>query len=106
MILAERDKEEMDSQLRRALRGSKVQWHTRSGAPHAVADLEKVAAGQARTVILLQPDSAQVRTELCLTATVPTPSPLPLDQTSGICACDHRAQNGRMRCAEWPACKQ
>ena len=60
VILAERDKEDMDRQLRRALRGSSVEWHTRSGAPHALADLEKVAAGQARTIILLQPDSAQV----------------------------------------------
>ncbi|KAK9917305.1 hypothetical protein WJX75_002985 [Coccomyxa subellipsoidea] len=59
VILAERDKEDMDVQLRRALRGSSVEWHTRSGAPHALADLEKVAAGQARTIILLQPDSAQ-----------------------------------------------
>lgn len=48
----------MDRSLRRALRGSKVEWHTRQGAPHAAADLEKVAAGQARTVILLQPESA------------------------------------------------
>ena len=61
VILAERDKEDMDVQLRRALRGSSLEWHTRSGAPHALADLEKVAAGQARTVILLQPDSEQVR---------------------------------------------
>ncbi|EIE27753.1 hypothetical protein COCSUDRAFT_55736 [Coccomyxa subellipsoidea C-169] len=59
VILAERDKEDMDVQLRRALRGSSLEWHTRSGAPHALADLEKVAAGQARTVILLQPDSEQ-----------------------------------------------
>jgi hypothetical protein len=61
VILAERDKEEMDRQLRKALRGTSLEWHTRSGAPHAAADLEKVAAGQARTVILLQPDAPQVR---------------------------------------------
>ena len=60
VVLAEREKEDMDRQLRRALRGSSMEWHTRSGAPHALADLEKVAAGQARTIILMQPDSAQV----------------------------------------------
>lgn len=61
VVLAEREKEDMDRQLRRALRGTSMEWHTRSGAPHALADLEKVAAGQARTIILMQPDSAQVQ---------------------------------------------
>ncbi|CAL8463710.1 g3244 [Coccomyxa elongata] len=59
VVLAEREKEDMDRQLRRALRGTSMEWHTRSGAPHALGDLEKVAAGQARTIILMQPDSAQ-----------------------------------------------
>ena len=30
------------------------------GAPHSLADLEKVAAGQARTVILMHPDNIEV----------------------------------------------
>lgn len=30
------------------------------GAPHSVADLDKVAAGQARTVILLHPENSKV----------------------------------------------
>ena len=49
-----------DKQLKKALRGQKMEWHTRSGAPHAIADLEKVAAGQARTIIVLQPDEEEV----------------------------------------------
>ena len=60
MVLAERDKDDMDKQLKKALRGQKLEWHTRSGAPHAIADLEKVAAGQARTIIVLQPDEEEV----------------------------------------------
>ncbi len=62
MVLAERDKDDMDAQLKRALWGQKIEWHTRSGAPHAIADLDKVAAGQARTIILLQPDQEEVPT--------------------------------------------
>ena len=61
VVLAERDKDDMDKQLKKALRGQKLEWHTRSGAPHAIADLEKVAAGQARTIIVLQPDEEEVR---------------------------------------------
>ncbi len=60
MVLAERDKDDMDKQLKKALWGHKIEWHTRSGAPHSIADLEKVAAGQARTIIILQPDQEQV----------------------------------------------
>ena len=60
VVLAERDKDDMDKQLKKALRGQKLEWHTRSGAPHAIADLEKVAAGQARTIIVLQPDVEEV----------------------------------------------
>ena len=60
MVLAERDKDDMDKQLKKALGRQKLEWHTRSGAPHAIADLEKVAAGQARTIIVLQPDEEEV----------------------------------------------
>jgi len=35
---------------------------TREGAPHYLRDLEGVSAGQARTVIVLQPDTAKVST--------------------------------------------
>lgn len=60
VVLAERDKDDMDKQLKKALRGQKIEWHTRSGAPHSIADLEKVAAGQARTIIILQPEQEEV----------------------------------------------
>ena len=61
VVLAERDKDDMDAQLKQALRAHKIEWHTRSGAPHSIADLEKVAAGQARTIIILQPEEEEVR---------------------------------------------
>lgn len=67
MVLAEKDKEEMDRQLRTALRGYRVEWHTREGAPHNLSDLARVAAGQAKTVILLDPDDAEVSVlSMCL----------------------------------------
>ena len=46
-------------QVRRALRtfeNNKMTWHTRTGAPHCLTDLESVAAGQASTIILLRPE--------------------------------------------------
>ena len=58
--MAERNKETMDKELRSALRGMRLEWHARSGSPHSKTDLERVAAGQARTVILLHPDDADV----------------------------------------------
>lgn len=33
---------------------------TRHGAPHFLRDLEGVSAGQAKTIIILQPDTAKV----------------------------------------------
>ncbi|KAK9797373.1 hypothetical protein WJX73_006662 [Symbiochloris irregularis] len=59
VVLAERDKEEMDKELRGALRGYALEWHTRMGAPHNLSDLSRVAAGQAKTVILLDPDDSE-----------------------------------------------
>ena len=60
MILADRDKEEMDAELRAALKGFQIEWHTRVGFPHSVSDLQRVAAGQARNIILLNPDDEEV----------------------------------------------
>lgn len=60
VVLAERDKEEMDKELRGALKGYALEWHTRMGAPHNLSDLARVAAGQAKTVILLDPDDSEV----------------------------------------------
>ena len=57
MVLAERDKELMDRELRRELgRHPTVEWHTRCGAPHSIADLERVNAGLAKTIILMHPE--------------------------------------------------
>lgn len=57
--MAEREKEEMDKELRAALRGFKIEWHTRMGQPHSITDLQRVAAGQAKNVILLNPDAEE-----------------------------------------------
>lgn len=59
VILAEREKEEMDAELRAALRGFSIEWHTRMGYPHSISDLQRVAAGQAKNVILLNPDTEE-----------------------------------------------
>ena len=66
VVLAERDKEEMDKELREALKGYALEWHTRMGAPHNLSDLARVAAGQAKTVILLDPDDSEVCRCWCL----------------------------------------
>ena len=50
-------------QVRRALRtfeNNKMTWHTRTGAPHCLTDLESAAAGQASTIILLRPEDEKV----------------------------------------------
>lgn len=60
VVLADREKEEMDEELRHSLKGYKVEWHTRSGAPHCSSDLERVAAGQAKNVILLDNNEEDV----------------------------------------------
>ena len=59
VVLADREKEEMDDELRQSLKGYKIEWHTRSGAPHCSSDLDRVAAGQAKNVILLD-DNTEV----------------------------------------------
>jgi hypothetical protein len=60
VILAQLSKEEMDKELQRELMGFAMEWHTREGAPHSSADLERVAAGSAHTVVLLEPDAPEV----------------------------------------------
>lgn len=42
VIMAERDKEWMDGEVQGALKGYKVNWQTRQGAPYSAADLAKV----------------------------------------------------------------
>ena len=55
----------MDQEVRRALRGYELEWHTRSGSPHSSADLERVAAGQAHTIVLLHPEETKVWDPVC-----------------------------------------
>ncbi|DBB16525.1 TPA: hypothetical protein ACH3X3_014790 [Trebouxia sp. C0006] len=58
VILAERDKLVMDAELGSILRECKIKVITREGAPHFVKDLAGVSAGQAKTIIVLNPDKA------------------------------------------------
>lgn len=58
VILAERDKLVMDAELASILREHKIKVITREGAPHFVKDLASVSAGQAKTIIVLNPDKA------------------------------------------------
>jgi len=37
-----------------------MEWHTRTGSPHCLTDLESAAAGQASTIILLRPEDDKV----------------------------------------------
>ena len=53
VILANRPKLEMDAECNQGLAGMGLDVDTRSGVPFSVSDLEKVAAGTARTVLLL-----------------------------------------------------
>ena len=46
--------------LVQVMRGLQLQWHTRHGAPHNLRDLDRVNAGHARTVILLEPEEGEV----------------------------------------------
>ncbi len=60
VVLADKPKPEMDDFLREGLWGLNLDWHTRSGQPHAISDLAHVAAGQAKTLILLKPENEEV----------------------------------------------
>jgi hypothetical protein len=65
VVMAENDKGQMDDEVRAALSGFKnLTWHTRTGAPHCVSDLEGIAAGQAQTIILLHPETIEVARHL------------------------------------------
>jgi len=60
VIMAERDKSDMDADVQQALKGYKIRWQTREGAPYSAADLAKVSASAASTVILMRPDNSRV----------------------------------------------
>lgn len=61
VIMAERDKSHMDADVQQALKGYKIRWQTREGAPFSAADLAKVSASAASTVILMRPDNSRVQ---------------------------------------------
>ena len=61
VVMAEKNKEWMDSQMKDALKGYKLSWQSREGSPYAAADLTRVSAGSAAMIVLLRPESDQVR---------------------------------------------
>ena len=58
--MAERNKSDMDADVQAALKGYKIRWQTRQGAPYSAGDLAKVSASAASTVILMRPDNSRV----------------------------------------------
>lgn len=60
VIMAERNKSDMDADVQAVLKGYKIRWQTRQGAPYSAADLAKVSASAASTVILMRPDNSRV----------------------------------------------
>lgn len=61
VILADRPKQEMDNDCHHGLAGLGLEVDTRTGVPYSVDDLKKVAAGSARTVLLLNDKRCEVR---------------------------------------------
>ncbi|KAI3438204.1 hypothetical protein D9Q98_000641 [Chlorella vulgaris] len=57
VVLADRDRDELDADVSQTLAGSGLHYVTRRGAPHSAKDLETVSAAHAKTVILLHPDN-------------------------------------------------
>ena len=60
VILSDRPKEDMDRELKKGLASYDLEWHTRTGMPYSISDLDRVAAGSAQTVLLLQDDTVEV----------------------------------------------
>ncbi|GAA3617131.1 hypothetical protein GCM10022223_37100 [Kineosporia mesophila] len=56
VILADRDKVEMDTEIAEAMGGSKLRIVTRSGSPMSFGDLGLLALGRSRSVIVISPD--------------------------------------------------
>jgi hypothetical protein len=59
VLLADRDKVEMDDEIREILAGRKLKVVTRSGSPMSPADIEIANPGAARSVIVLAPEGDQ-----------------------------------------------
>lgn len=61
VILADRPKEEMDKDCQDGLQDYDLEIHTRSGIPCSITDLNRVSAGTAKTILLLNPPDTQAR---------------------------------------------
>ena len=61
VVLADKDKGWMDDEMKLALRGYNISWQTRQGSPYAAADLLRVSAGSASMIVLMRPESGEVR---------------------------------------------
>ncbi|KAL3146236.1 hypothetical protein ABBQ32_002939 [Trebouxia sp. C0010 RCD-2024] len=60
VVLADRDKAEMDAAVAQGLQGpSNLEVLTRSGRPQSIGDLEKAAVGQAGIVVMLHPEDEE-----------------------------------------------
>jgi len=60
VILAQKDKAEMDEEVAEAISTSKLSVHTRTGNPAVFSDLELASAGDAKHIILVAPDEPDV----------------------------------------------
>ena len=60
VILANRPKEDMDKDCVEGLSDFDLEIHTRSGIPSSITDLNRVAAGTAKTILLLNPPDTEV----------------------------------------------
>ncbi|KAK9797001.1 hypothetical protein WJX73_002827 [Symbiochloris irregularis] len=61
VVMAERPKDTMDAEMKQALRGYKLSWQSREGAPYSAADLTRVSAGSAAMIVLLRPESGDIK---------------------------------------------
>ena len=61
VVLAEQDKAWMDEEMKMALKGYDISWQTREGSPYAAADLLRVSAGSSSMIVLMRPESGEVR---------------------------------------------
>eukprot|EP00884_Botryococcus_braunii_P016643 jgi/Botrbrau1/3662/Bobra.0204s0052.1 len=111
VVLAERAKLQMDSEVAEGVRGLGLEVHTRSGSPHSLGDLQHVAAGLAKNLLILNPDAAdghdagerQVATLLGLQAARASLRPGPWrrlsTQTITVQAPDEVGERGLVRAA-------
>lgn len=56
VVMADIEKKQLDAVVKRSLNGLTLDVFTRQGLAHSPADLRRVAADQADTIVLLQPE--------------------------------------------------